>query len=204
MLLYNSTAMFDGILSGFAEIRVPATNLVRIPRVPAPALRDAVACAMRVKRPDFDVAVERAAFDTVFAERAPDPVLAADMATLARDFAAATGACALRARLERIEGPACKLFHVDYVECRLITTYTGAGTEYLADADVVRERLGQGTNRGVKKPGAAVRHLEEFEIGLFKGEAWPGNRGKGIVHRSPPADGASPRLVFVLDALCGH
>lgn len=196
--------MFDSVPSAFAEIRAPCVNLVRVPRAPSPALREAVGRVLRIKRPDFDAQVERAAFDAVFAELAPDPALAADMAAIARDFAAAANACALRARFERIDGPACKFFHVDFVECRLITTYFGAGTEYLADEDVVREKLGQGANRGVKKPGAAVRHMDAFEIGLFKGEAWPGNRGKGIVHRSPPASRAAPRLVFVLDALCGH
>ncbi|MFM7346012.1 MAG: DUF1826 domain-containing protein [Tagaea sp.] len=196
--------MFDYVPSAFAEIRAPDVNLVRVKRVPSPALRAAVARALRVESPDFDVSVERAAVDAVFAEHAPDAALAADMAAIARDFAAAANACALRARFERIEGPACKLFHVDFVECRLITTYAGAGTEYLADADVIRKNLGQGSNRGIRKPGAAVRHLDAYEIGLFKGEAWPGNRGKGIVHRSPPAGRASPRLLFVLDALCGH
>ncbi|MCM0020881.1 MAG: DUF1826 domain-containing protein [Tagaea sp.] len=196
--------MFDSVPSAFAEIRAPGANLVRVPRVPSPALRDAVARALAAKRPDFDVQVERHAVDAVFAAHVCDPVLAADMASLAREFAAASAACAVRARFERIEGPACKLFHVDFVACRLITTYSGAGTEYLADEDVDRARLGQGANRGVKKPGAAVRHLDAFEIGLFKGEAWPGNRGKGIVHRSPPASRARPRLIFVLDALCGH
>lgn len=196
--------MFDSVPSAYAEIRTPGANLVRVPRAPSADLRAAAARALRVRHPDFDLQIERAAFDAVFAEHAPDPVLAADMAAIARDFAAVAGACALRARFERIEGPACKLFHVDFVECRLITTYAGAGTEYLADDDVAREKLGRGSNRGVKKPGAVVRHLDAFEIGLFKGEAWPGNRGKGIVHRSPPASRARPRLVFVLDALCGH
>jgi hypothetical protein len=196
--------MFDSVPSAFAEIRAPDVNLVRVKRVPSPDLREAVARASRIENPDFDLQVERAAVDAVFAEHAPDPALAADMAAIARDFAAAADACALRARFERIEGPACKLFHVDYVECRLITTYFGAGTEYLADADVVREKLGQGSNRGVRRPGASARRMEAFEIGLFKGEAWPGNRGKGIVHRSPPASRTSPRLILVLDALCGH
>lgn len=200
--------MFDGLPSAFAEIRQAGVNLARIPRTPSPDLRAAVARVLAGPAADFDLQVDAGTFETRFAAALPPPALAADlaadMAAIARQFAAATGACGLRARFERIEGPGCKLFHVDYVECRLITTYAGAGTEYLADADVDRARLGRGSNRGIKRRGAAIARLAAYEIGLFKGEGWPGNRGGGIVHRSPPATRDDPRLVFVLDALCAH
>jgi hypothetical protein len=196
--------MHDQIPAEFARIAAPEINLIRIPRLPDTGLRAAAARTLAAADPDFDVQASLAEVDTTLAARGVEPALAADMADLARALAGVAGACALRLRFERVTGPACKLFHVDWIGCRLIVAYAGAGTEYLRDEDVRRDRLARGTNRGVARPGAAVRHLDAFEIGLFKGEAWPGNRGKGIVHRSPPATSAKPRLVFVADALCAH
>jgi hypothetical protein len=196
--------MNEEIRAVFAGIRASDVNLVRLKRDPAPALRAAAVRAVATDAPDLDCRTPVADIERDLTARGVAPALAADMALLGLGLAEVANACTLRLRLERVTGPACKLFHVDYVECRLIVTYAGAGTEYLADADVRRERLAQGSNRGVVKPGADVRHLDAFEVGLFKGEAWPGNRGKGIVHRSPPASHAKPRLVFVADALCAH
>jgi hypothetical protein len=42
--------------------------------------------------------------------------------------------------------------------------------------------------------------LAPFWVGILKGERYPGNAGRGQVHRSPPvADGVPPRLLFCLD-----
>ena len=193
--------MFDGVLSEFAAIRAPGTNLVRVKRAPSQALRAAVRRCLMATETDFRTNAKPEGIDAALAACGVDPVLAAAMAGLARDFARATEAPALAMRFERITGPGCKLFHVDWVACRLITTYAGAGTEILDDAQVDRARLGQGGNAGIMKPGAVADRLETFEIGLFKGEAWPGNRDHGIVHRSPRATNTRPRLVFVVDAL---
>ncbi|WP_280109885.1 DUF1826 domain-containing protein [Azospirillum sp. B506] len=38
------------------------------------------------------------------------------------------------------------------------------------------------------------------DVALLKGEGWPGNRGRGLVHRSPPAaPSGAPRLLLCLD-----
>jgi len=38
------------------------------------------------------------------------------------------------------------------------------------------------------------------DVGLFKGDVWPGNEGGGAVHRSPAA---APRLLLTIDPLSG-
>jgi len=108
--------------------------------------------------------------------------VAAEAASLAHFFAALTGNCRLRARLECVATDHCKRLHADYVDLRLITTLAGAGTEYSPDGS----------------PG----HLQRVPagwIGLFKGERFaPGHRP--CLHRSPPiAPGAPARLLLVLD-----
>lgn len=122
--------------------------------------------------------------------------LVADIARLGALFAEIAGAATVRLRLEAIDGPACKLFHADRVGLRLLCTYAGPGTEWVPDEAVDRSALGDNT-RALIRP-AAIRHLPRFAVGLFKGDAYPGTDGRGIVHRSPPVR-AVPRLLLCLD-----
>lgn len=123
--------------------------------------------------------------------------LATDIARLARLFAALLGTNAVHGRLEAIDSPACRLFHADHVGLRLLCTYAGAGTEWVPDAAVDRARLGD--NRAALRDPAAVRRLPRFAVAILKGHAWPGNAGRGVVHRSPDASPDRPRLLLCLD-----
>ena len=98
-------------------------------------------------------------------------------------------------RLAVLNTAMCPKFHVDRVPCRLICTYAGAGTQWHAPEDV--ERLGNG--RVATRPEAAGKQLKLGDVALLKGEAWDGNEGRGLVHRSPAATKNTPRLVLTLD-----
>jgi Protein of unknown function (DUF1826) len=95
----------------------------------------------------------------------------------------------------------CPRFHVDRVGLRLMCTWIGEGTEWLAHEDVIREGLGHqpGGWGEVKKSRAKVHRMEPFAVGALKGEGWPGNIGRGAVHRSPAP--ATWRVFVSLDAL---
>jgi hypothetical protein len=73
--------------------------------------------------------------------------------------------------------------------------------------DVDRRFLGhtaQGASdesSGVLRPRALIHAAVSGDIVLLKGERWPGNRGRGAVHRSPLANTTRPRLVMTLDPL---
>ena len=123
--------------------------------------------------------------------------LAADLARLSRLFADLLGTTVVRARLEAIHGPACRLFHADWVSLRLLCTYAGAGTEWVPDEAVDRGRLGD--NAAAVPDPAAVRRLPRFAAAILKGRTWPGNTERGVVHRSPEASPAQPRLLVCLD-----
>lgn len=107
-------------------------------------------------------------------------------------------------RLQVIDRAMCPRFHVDKLGCRLVSTYKGAGTEWLCNEDVDRTKLGRGSNglsdreSGLFKDPADIRKLSEGDIILLKGEGWPGNEGLGAVHRSPDPDGEK-RVVVTLD-----
>ncbi|MGH6612605.1 DUF1826 domain-containing protein [Sphingomonas sp.] len=113
-------------------------------------------------------------------------LLIADVAMLARHFAAIMRSASIEIRLERVTGRACWKWHSDYVTARLICTYIGPGTQWLS--------------RGCDHPPAAgdQHQLGTGTVGLFKGKAWAGDRA--IIHRSPPPDAAdAERLLLVID-----
>lgn len=122
--------------------------------------------------------------------------LAADIARLASLFGEIAGTTAVRIRLEAIDGPGCRLFHADHVGLRLLCTYAGPATEWVPDDAVDRAALGDNA-RAITRH-SAVRRLPRFAVGVLKGEAFPGNAGRGIIHRSPPVR-SSPRLLLCID-----
>lgn len=58
-----------------------------------------------------------------------------DIATLASRFAHLSGGDVLDVRLDRVDDNACAAFHRDCVSLRLLATYRGAGTEWIAPAN---------------------------------------------------------------------
>lgn len=100
----------------------------------------------------------------------------------------------------------CPRFHSDGVSLRLICTWHGPGTEWLEHASVNRAYLGSGSaglsdeTSGLILRGAQIHRMRSFEVGLFKGEAYPNNAGRGAVHRSPQLnDTAAWRVMATLD-----
>ncbi len=86
-------------------------------------------------------------------------------------------------RLEYVTDDACRKFHKDDTDFRLITSYLGRGTQWTEDK-------GAG-------PGQ-VHELDTGDVAMLLGQrcAFPGR----ILHRSPPIEGTGEaRLVMVLD-----
>jgi hypothetical protein len=103
--------------------------------------------------------------------------------------------------LARPSDQMCPLFHVDSVNLRLIVTLHGPGTEWLADSDVNRKQLGKGSNHKILRDGALIQQLKTFQVAFLKGEEYPGNYGKGLVHRSPALTSVDEaRWIFRLDS----
>jgi hypothetical protein len=100
-----------------------------------------------------------------------------------------------------IQSDHCRLFHADHNQLRLVCTFFGKGTEFLLNEDVNRTGLGTGTNAG-HIPGSPIQSLGTYDIGIMKGELFPGNRGNGLVHRSPPLfPGDTSRLFLAIDVV---
>jgi hypothetical protein len=103
-------------------------------------------------------------------------------------------------RLVTTDDDECRRFHVDRTQLRLLCTYLGPGTEWLTDEQV--DRLAQSTgapNDDIIRFGEPSE-FAPFWAGILKGDAYPGNAGHGLVHRSPQIGGSGKtRVLFCLD-----
>jgi hypothetical protein len=111
-------------------------------------------------------------------------------------FADLTGAFELGLRLETVDRDVCSAWHVDRVALRLISTYSGPATEWLAHDDVWSK---PGTPL-VISPEATVQRLQPFDVGVFKGAAWD-QPHQPVVHRSPRVPSGRRRLLITIDPL---
>ena len=108
-------------------------------------------------------------------------------------------------RLDAIDKPMCPRFHADYLKCRLVSTYKGPATQWIPHNIVNHSKLGSGNEgKSDKESGLFlkdedIKQLNIGDIGLLKGEAWEGNQGGGIVHRSPHSEDSRQRLYMTID-----
>lgn len=138
------------------------------------------------------------------AEADPRPVAAfrrwrrdlLDLIDLCRRIAPQTPGLMLR--LQRLEGVGCPRFHVDRVPLRMICVYAGTGTEWLPEFALDRSRLGSGENSAVRD-WSAVKRIPTGHVAVMKGDSYPGNAGRGLVHRSPEASSTRPRVLVAID-----
>lgn len=134
--------------------------------------------------------------------------LAEDMGRLAELLRDLLDCPRIGLRLEVIDKAMCPRFHVDRVGIRLLCTYRGPGTEWIADTGADRTKLGSGASgwpdevSGLIGADTRIESVASFSVALLKGSLWQGNGGRGVIHRSPaiPVD-ALPRVVLALDGM---
>lgn len=132
--------------------------------------------------------------------------LARDVRRLVATVARAGDARALRMTFGAASTDKCRKFHCDMVRYRLVTTYAGPGTEWLANEDVDRDALerlipcAETSNRLVVRDPLAVNRAHAGDVLLMKGAR--DARTGGAVHRSPPIEHlGARRLVLVVSTV---
>lgn len=116
-----------------------------------------------------------------------------DVESLARGYAQLQGLTAVDIRLEAVDGDACWRFHRDHVALRLLTTYRGPGTEWVAP-DAAEAALA--AQQGFAGP---IQRIARGTVAVMKGSQH--DAGAGILHRSPPVDGLGvTRLLLAVNA----
>ncbi|MCJ8277830.1 MAG: DUF1826 domain-containing protein [Bdellovibrionales bacterium] len=105
--------------------------------------------------------------------------------------------------LERVTNDNCTSFHTDFLGLRLLCTYKGDATYWLENDNVNRDGLGKNNNDLVVKDKNKIQQMQTYWAGIFKGENFEGNTGKGIVHRSPEVLNKkdSTRLLLRIDTI---
>ena len=132
-------------------------------------------------------------------------VLAKDIAQLVDMFCSSFEQKRAILKLTALDRAMCPRFHVDWVPCRLITTYQGVATEWLPHNDADRSKLGTGNMgkpdelSGLFDSSSAIEQLNCGDIALLKGEIWENNEGAGLIHRSPQLSGNTRRLLLTID-----
>ena len=140
-----------------------------------------------------------------------------DIGAVVSEYCEATGSASAIVAVSLLRRTLCSKYHVDHVPLRVMCTYLGAGTEVLSEraslvVSLASDRLGRGFGDVAKAAvGSAAdsrvlkeikKQSRECELVLLKGEKWPGNAGRAIVHRSPSIDGCCGewRLCLKVDA----
>ncbi len=113
----------------------------------------------------------------------------------------------VKVTLASVWSDACRRFHSDFVPLRMLCTYVGPATEFVADQDTARDHaihlidMDEANAQMIPDP-TTIRRCDVGDILVLKGETWPNNRGHGAIHRSPPIEHAARgRLVLTLDVL---
>jgi hypothetical protein len=210
-----STVQSGNCLDALRQIRFPEVQAVLWPRQMDADLRAELECLVRNKAA---VAVDiRGSLTEGLREQlaeklgalgrqigSPLSSLRREILQLAQVFQEVVHYQPIRIRLERVEDDACALFHTDSVRFRLLCTYRGPGTQWLVADELryaelgMRDRSLEEANHAIIRNPAEIRQLEEGEVALFKGRAWPGEES-GWIHRSAPLAKSEVRLRLCLD-----
>ena len=155
----------------------------------------------RVVSPDDTYAEIRNALG--FSENAS--IISKDVSNLVGMFCTLFDLKQVGLRLAVLDRAMCPRFHVDRVPCRLLTTYLGVATEWLPHHNADRSRLGIGNQgkpdeeSGIMNSNKDIKYLNQGDVALLKREAWKGNEGSGLIHRSPKLNLNSRRLLLTID-----
>jgi hypothetical protein len=128
----------------------------------------------------------------------PRAILVTDMVEQIGRFAAISAGRLVQVRVEPVSDNACSKFHVDRVTVRLLITYRGPGTEWMART---------GADRGaIPLSSGNIHQVSRFSVAVFKG--WPDHSTRvapPLLHRSPPIEGSGiTRLLLCVSEATSH
>ena len=125
--------------------------------------------------------------------------LSEDAIFLAQLFQELTGARRLLLRLETVVDDACCRFHADNVRFRLVTTYRGPGTEWIAP----RHAATMPTEAQLSD--VRFSRLDRGHVAIMRGSRAATAKRPALLHRSPPIAGSGvTRLFLAIDDEADH
>lgn len=109
-------------------------------------------------------------------------------------------------RLAAVDRAMCPRFHVDNIPVRLITTYSGPGTQWLPNELAAQDKLGHASRglpddqSGLYADAADIQSMQTFDVGLLKGAVF-GEDHPAAIHRSCLPDAEKLRVLLTLDPI---
>lgn len=203
-------SMVGGQSDIFSSIYQQDTHIVIWQRSLSTSLSQSAETILYTK-PSLEISMvlsPRDAFETLQKALGPSQasaVLSRDIAQLVDMFCSLFEQKRAVIRLSALDRTMCPRFHVDWVPCRLITTYQGVATEWLPHNVADRSKLGTGNKgkpdelSGLFDSSSDIQQLNCGDIALLKGEIWENNEGAGLIHRSPQLSGGNRRLLLTID-----
>ena len=203
-------SMVGGQSDIFSSIYQQETHIVIWQRSLSTSLSQSAETILYTK-PSLEISMvlsPRDAFETLQKALGPSQaseVLSSDIAQLVDMFCSLFEQKRAVIRLSALDRTMCPRFHVDWVPCRLITTYQGVATEWLPHNVADRSKLGTGNMgkpdelSGLFDSSSDIQQLNCGDIALLKGEIWENNEGAGLIHRSPQLSGGNRRLLLTID-----
>mmetsp|Transcript_2268 Transcript_2268/g.3150 ORF Transcript_2268/g.3150 Transcript_2268/m.3150 type:complete len:287 (-) Transcript_2268:415-1275(-) len=133
-------------------------------------------------------------------------LLLKDIKEVCEWFCSTVGRETIDCRLVLSDQVPCPRLHVDKVHSRLICTYSGPGTEWLQNDDILWGNIQKYKdeadhlkfNTMVMKENATVFSSQEGELLLLRGTKWAGFSKRPAVHKSPVVNDSQRRLVLIL------
>lgn len=121
-------------------------------------------------------------------------------------------------RLAPLDAAMCPKLHADNIPVRLVSTYLGEGTQWLPQERLISANALQpnaSNTRGkhklkhklatslgnVKYRESDIMQMSSFDVGLFKGKAWPEQEESAALHRSCPVLEGAKRVLLTLDPM---
>lgn len=191
-----------------SRIRVPGVNLSLWQRPTRPTVSRELSSLQVSDLPDVRCSTTLTTFESDLTRllelQGLDPSALShwrkDLRRLAGTYFAVSDDRDVTLRLVTTDDDDCRRYHVDRTQLRMLCTYLGPGTEWLSNDQVDRLAQASGSpNEEIIRFGEPAR-FEPFWVGILKGDAYPGNSGNGLVHRSPPITGSGQtRVLFCLD-----
>ncbi|KAK3262223.1 hypothetical protein CYMTET_28907 [Cymbomonas tetramitiformis] len=188
------------------KIQSPNVNVVvQKRRVPSEV---ASLCRSLERVPDFTVSQELCTdtpdvsslnFEAHLPEGPELDAFCQELTALVQNYGKLTGQRLAKVSVTLTRETTCSRLHIDHCGLRAMCTYHGLGTEWLGDEllnRLIAMSLRDGGNwlsdflKTLVSPSSMVQ-AAEGDVVFLKGNKWPGNQGKAIVHRSPDMANAS-------------
>lgn len=123
--------------------------------------------------------------------------LLADIDGLVHRLGRVAGYGHVHARLMCVTRDACRYFHVDAVPMRLMCSYLGPGTQWVAPSVAGPECIGPSGTERLLADREVIQQVQTGAVAVFRGRTGP-RHTRPLVHRSPPIEATRTRR-FVLN-----